>query len=234
MNTDKKSPRLLGAAFLFQAVTSLISGLILRQALIVPENIIESMNNIANKPWLMRANIIGDVITAIGIIFLEAILFVTLRKQNEIIALGALGFYVLEAALLAASKIAAFSLLRISQEYITAGHPANLQMIGNLAFESMNYGYKLVMLPFCIGAILFYYLLYKSGIIPRALSFWGLVTVSVALIATLFAISGYEVPFFVYLPYAPFEFAVGIWILVKGIRDGSETKQQLAYANETI
>lgn len=187
-------------------------------ALIVPGNINESMIKIANNAWLMRTNILGEMITTAGIIFLGAVLFVTLRKQNEKIALIALGFYILEGALLAASRIPAFSLLRISQEYATAGHLVNLLMMGNLAFESMNFGYTLLMLPFCFGAILFYYLLYKSDIIPRVLSLWGLLSVLPCLIATLFSIFGHQVPFFVYLPYVPFEFVVGVWILVKGIK----------------
>ena len=218
MNTIKNTSRVLGAAFLLQAVTSLISGLIMKLALTVPGNIIESMINIANNAWLMRVNILGEIITAAGIIFLGAILFITLRKQNEKIALVALGFYILEAVLLAVSRISAFSLLRISQEYVTAGHPAYLQTIGNLAFESMNFGYTLLMLAFCLGGILFYYLLDKSRIVPRVLSLWGLITVFPCLIATLFVIFGYEVPFFVYLPYVPFEFVIGVWILVKGIK----------------
>jgi hypothetical protein len=112
----------------------------------------------------------------------------------------------------------AFSLLRISQEYVAAGNPAYLQMIGNLAFESTNFGYTLLMLAFCPGGILFYYLLYKSEVVPRALSLWGLITVFPMLIATLSAILGYELPFLLYFPYVPFEFVIGVWILVKGIK----------------
>jgi hypothetical protein len=74
------------------------------------------------------------------------------------------------------------------------------------------------MFAFCPGGILFYYLLDKSRIVPRVLSLWGLITVFPCLIATLFAVFGYEVPFFVYLPYVPFEFVIGVWILVKGIK----------------
>jgi hypothetical protein len=218
MNTVNNTSRVLGVAFLLQAVTSLISGLILKQALTVPGNISETMIKIANNAWLMRVNILGEMITAVGIIFLGAVLFIILRKQNEKIALVALGFYILEAALLAASRISAFSLLRISQEYIAAGNPVYLQTMGQVAFESMNFGYTLLMLAFCPGGILFYYLLYKSGVVPRALSLWGLITVFPCLIGTLFAVFGYEVPFFVYLPYVPFEFAIGVWILVKGIK----------------
>jgi len=233
MNSVNNTSRVLGVAFLLQAITSLISGMILKLALIVPGNITESMINIANNAWLMRANILGEMITAVGIIFLGAVLFVTLRKQNEKIALVALGLYILEAALLAASRIPAFSLLHISQEYVTAGHPANLLMMGNLAFESMNFGYTLLMLPFSLGAILFYYLLYKSGVVPRVLSLWGLITaVFPCLIATLFSIFGYQVPFFVYLPYAPFEFAIGVWILVKGIKIQQTSRIQIKLENQ--
>ena len=210
--------RILGVAFLLQAVTSLISGLILKLVLTVPGDISETMIKIANNTWLMRVNIFGETITAVGIIFLGAILFITLRKQNEKIALVALGLYILEAALLAASGIEAFSLLRISQEYVTVGHPAYLQTIGNLAFESTKFEYQLAMLAFCFGGILFYYLLDKSRIVPRVLSLWGLITVFPVLIATLLTIFGYEVPFFVYFPYVPFEFVIGVWILVKGIK----------------
>ncbi len=218
MNTVNKTSKVLGAAFLLQAVTSLTSGLILKLALTVPGNISETMIKIANNAWLMRVNILGEMITAAGIIFLGAILFITLRKQNEKIALVALGFYILEAALLAASRIEAFSLLRISQEYVAAGNPVYLQTIGNLAFESMNFTYSaLLMLAFCLGGILFYYLLDKAKIVPRFLSLWGLITIFPMLIGTLFVIFGHEVPFFLYLPYVPFEFVIGVWILVKGI-----------------
>ena len=220
MNSVNKTSRVLGVAFLLQGITSLISGVILQPALIVSGNISESMITIANNAWLMRTNILVDMLTALGIIFLGAILFVTLRKQNEKIALVALGFYILEAALLAVSRIEAFSLLRISQEYATAGHPAYLQTMANLALESMDFvGMTLHMLAFCLGGTLYYYLLDKSRIVPRVLSLWGLITVFPCLIGTLSAIFGYELPFALYLPYAPFEFVIGIWILVKGIKE---------------
>jgi hypothetical protein len=220
MNAINKTSRVLGVAFLLQFVTSFCSGAFLRQAWFVPGNINETMLKIANNPWLMKANILVDMLTALGIIFLGAMLFVTLRKQSEKIALVALGFYILEAALLAVSRIEAFSFLRISQEYVIAGQPAYLETMGNLAFESMDFvGSTLHMLTFCLGGILFYYLLYKSGIIPRVLSLWGLITVFPMLIATLSAIFGYELSIFFYLPYIPFELVIGVWILVKGVKE---------------
>ena len=82
------------------------------------------------------------------------------------------------------------------------------------------------MLPFCVGAILFYYLLYKSRVIPRVLSAWGLVSVPIVLVATVLAILGYRVPFLVYVPYVPFEWVVGAWILIKGLGGLAEPARQ--------
>jgi hypothetical protein len=217
MDTVDKIARVLGVAFLLQFITSVTSGLLVQPALIVPDNIQETMLNIANNPELMRANILLDMFTALGVIFLGAMLFISLRKQNEPMALIALGFYILEAALLAASRSQAFSLLQISEEYVATGQPAILESMANLALDSMDFvGFTLHMLAFCLGGILFYYLLDKSGIVPRALSLWGLITLVPLLVATLLAILDYQVPQIVAVPYFPFEFVIGIWLVVKG------------------
>jgi hypothetical protein len=224
MNTVNRVSRILGVAFLLQFITSVTSGLLMQPALIVPGDISATMLRIAANPTLMRANILVDALTALGVIFLGAMLYLTLRKEDERMALVGLGFYILEASLLAASRAQAFSLMGISQEYATAGHPAYLETLANLALESMDFvGFTLHVLAFCLGAILFYYLLYKSDVVPRALSLWGLVTIVPVLIATLLAIFGCQAPQFVVLPYFPFEFVIGVWIVIKGVRDSPET-----------
>ncbi|UCC88367.1 MAG: DUF4386 domain-containing protein [Anaerolineales bacterium] len=223
MNLDKDTPRLLGAAFLLQAVASAVAGLILLGPLMVPGNIVASMTNMANNALQMRASIVVEMITAIGIVMLGALLFVTLQKQNGKIALVALGLYLIEAAILAVSRMAAFALLLVSQESVVAGHPPYLQSLGSLFYETQSFGYDLHMLPFALGATMFYYLLFKSGFIPRLLSLWGLIAAPLALIGILFSLLGYQVPIIVFIPNLPFELGIGVWLIVKGIRDASET-----------
>ena len=145
-------------------------------------------------------------------------LYLTLRTKDERIALTALGFYVLEAALLAASRMDAFALLRLSEEYTPTGRPADLVFMGQVAYDAMDFvGNTLHMLAFCVGAILFYTLLVRSTVVPKWLSLWGLVATFPMLVGTVAQILGYAVPFVVYLPYVPFELVIGIWILAKGI-----------------
>jgi len=222
MNSDKNTPRLLGAAFLLQAVASLVSTFLLTP-LIVPDSIVDTMTNIASNTLQMRASIVCEMIAVIGIVMLGALLFLTLKKQNGKIAIVALGLYLITAAIIAVSRIAAFALLRVSQESVLAGHPAYLQTLGNLFYEVQDFGYFLHMLPYTLGATLFYYLFYKSGFLPRVLSLWGLIAAPLAFIGSLFDHLGFAIPMVVFLPTLPFDFAIGLWLMVKGIREGSET-----------
>ena len=218
MNTRIKTTRILGIAFLLQFITSFSSGSFIKPGWFVADNISATMLKIANYPGLLRINILVDMLTALGVIFLGMVLFVTLRKQNEKIALVAAGFYVLEACLLAASRLSTISLLNISLEYVRTNQPEFLLTLGNLALESMDFvGDTLHVLVFGIGGILFYYLLYQSRVVPRWLSLWGLITIFLPLAGTLAVIFGTQLPFIIFLPYVPFEPAIGIWVLLKGV-----------------
>ena len=172
MNLDKNTPRLLGAAFLLQAVASLVSGFILLEPLIVVGNITESMTKIADNASQMRANIVGELVTAIGIVLLATLLYSVLKEQNKIIARWAFGLRIAEATILAVSRISAFSLLYTSQEYVKAGvlDSSYFQTLGSLFYESMEYAYTINMLFFSLGGLLFYYLLLESKYIPKLLS----------------------------------------------------------------
>ncbi len=223
MSLDNNTPRYLGAAFLIQAFASAASGLLLSPvdllAASVSGNIADIMSTIANNGFLMRASIVGEMVTAFGVTLLGVLLFGTLKKQNGKIALVALALYLTEVALLAFRETLVFSLLRISQESVVAGHPDYMQTLGNLVFESQSYAYSLHTLFFALGATMFYSLFFKSGYIPRLLALWGLIATNLALIGTLAELLGYSVPLVVFLPNLPFELTIGIWLMVKGIRE---------------
>jgi hypothetical protein len=58
MNSDKNTPRFLGAAFLLQAVAAVVWTYLL-SSLIVTDDISASMTNIANNATQMRASIVS-------------------------------------------------------------------------------------------------------------------------------------------------------------------------------
>jgi len=230
MNSDKFTPKLLGMMFVIVAVASLLGGLLLSSLSYThigpPENISETMIKISDNPTTMQMSIVAELITAIGIVLLAVLLYTTLKKQNKIIALWAFGLWIGEAIILAVREISASSLLKVSQEFVKAGAPdsSNFQTLGSLFYESAQIGYGVLMVFYCLGGILFYYLFLKSKYVPIVLSLWGIIAASLGFIGTLIGFFDYDVGMYVFLPILPFELAIGVWLMVKGIRDGSETK----------
>ena len=219
MNASGRLSRMLGIAFLLQFVTSLGNGTVLKPMWFVAGDMVATLVRIAERPLALRGFILVDVATALGVAFLGAMLYLVLRRVDERIALTGFAFYLIEAALLAASRGEAFAMLRIAEAYEATGRPDALLSLGGLAYESMDFvGNTLHMLAFCLGALLFYSLLVRSGVVPRWLALWGLIATVPMLIGTVSQVFGTTIPFYFYLPYVPFELVVGIWILAVGMR----------------
>ncbi|MBN1230806.1 MAG: DUF4386 domain-containing protein [Anaerolineales bacterium] len=216
MKIDKQiSYKVLGIAFIFQFFTSLISGAVIQSSWLVDGNIAQTLQNIQQNPAILSSNILLDMFTALGVIFLGVLLYLHLKEQNQMLALAGLSFYILEGSLLAVSRLATYALIPLSEEFVAVGSEGILP-IAHAAVESMHFvGSTLHMLAFCFGAYLFYTLLFQSRLIPRWLSLWGLITLFPLLVGTFTAIYNFDLPFVLYVPYVPFELVAGIFFLFK-------------------
>ena len=141
MNSDNKTPRLLGAAFLFVAFASALSGLMLGSlgvAVTDPvDNISETMIMISENPTMLHMSIVVMFIEAIAIVLLADLLYTNLENQNRIVARWGFGLWIVEAAALAIRGISTFSLSTVSQEFVMAGAPDSsyFQTLGSLFYE---------------------------------------------------------------------------------------------------
>jgi hypothetical protein len=222
VTTKTSAPRLLGAAFLIVAFTSLGSGLLL-MSVVGSGGMSDILVDIANRLTLMRISILGDLVTSLGIIVLAVLLYAVLSRQNKIIALVALGCWLTEAMALAISKIGASALIALSLEFVKAGAPEHsyYQTLGEFLYRGivMQLGQTIELLFYCFGAILWYSLFYKSRYIPRAISLFGLIAVSVAIAGLVYEFLGHDVSILVFLPILPFELTIGTWLVLRGIKD---------------
>ena len=224
METTDRKTRILGLAFLIQFVTSITSGLVVLpmatgvQGLGVLENISRTMATIAQNAGLIRLDVVLELITAAGVIFLGATLYSAVRKQNEGLALTAFGLYVLEGVLIAVTKLALFALLVLSQQFIAAGSPVSLEPTARMVYEVMSYSSKMFNLAFCLGGTIFYALLLRARTVARPLSLWGLVSAQGVFAGVVMGLLGVEAPIFLFVLYIPFELVIAVWILIKGVK----------------
>ncbi len=123
--TTSRPLRLLGAAFLLQAIGSAVSGLVLAPVDLLansaPDDMAATMADVAANEWRLRASILGEMVTAGGIVALGVMLYTVLRRHGQHVARIALGLYLVEAALLATREVLVFALWQTSDEAASQG-----------------------------------------------------------------------------------------------------------------
>ena len=148
--------------------------------------------------------------------------FPILRQQNEALALGYVVFRGgLETVTYLATVVGWLALLPLSQLYQagTPGAPA-LKAWADWLFRAQEIG-SISTIVFCLGALIFYCLLYRSRLIPRWLSGWGLVAAIPYLAGGLLGLVGLVSPLSTIvtamdLPLAVQEMVLALWLIVKG------------------
>jgi hypothetical protein len=152
-------------------------------------------------------------------------LYPVLKNFNPALALGAVGFRITEGVLRIVSISFMLGLITLSQLFVKAGAPESsyFQTLGALLKELRNWvgGGVGSLLAFSVGCSLYYIIFYRTKLVPRWISVWGLIfgisgIVSCALVSTgLIAPFGTEQVVMV-APMLPQELVLAVWLIVKG------------------
>jgi hypothetical protein len=162
--------------------------------------------------------IMGSACAGIGIS-----LYPVLKRQGEGLAAAATGFRVVEGALEIASAAGFFALVALSQEFVKAGSPPDsfFQAAG-AAIKAMNdWASNIYGLPFSIAAIIYYAVFYRTRLVPRWLSVWGLAGISLMLVSVLCGLlclidASSPLLFLLNMPILAQELVLAVWLIVKG------------------
>jgi hypothetical protein len=155
------------------------------------------------------------------------VLFPILKKYNESIALGYVGFRLLEGILFIFMVINSLSQISLSQEYLNsgAGEVSYFQTLGNSIQAQNAWATLIYIIVFTLGALMFYYLLYKSKIIPWFISVWGLIAAVLlltgALLGMLDLIPLPKAMVFFGSPIALNEIVLAVWLIAKGFNSSA-------------
>jgi hypothetical protein len=150
-------------------------------------------------------------------------LYPVLKRQNQALALGAVGFRIIENVLGIVSAICLLSLIPLSQEYVKAGasNASFFQASGTLLLGARDTISNIHLIPFCIGALMYYYVFYQSKLIPRWLSGWGLIAIIMNLASALLVLFNLIGNFstaqvVLSIPIGVQEMVLAVWLIVKG------------------
>ncbi len=228
MKSNKKTARIVGVLFIIATVS------------IFAESIYEPILNSPDFLGLIYPNkqtfIIGILLESIMIpaMFLIPIfLFPVLKKHNKALALGYVVFRSLESALIGIAEINKLSLINLNRDYLNKGGvgASNIQNIGSSIQSKLfwvNQDGIIYVVIFAMGALILNYALYKSKLIPRWLSVWGMIAaVAILTGSMLFAFTDTSevVAMLLIIPIAVQEMVFAVWLIVKGFDNPAITSR---------
>jgi hypothetical protein len=158
-------------------------------------------------------------------------LYPILKKYNESLAFGAAGFRVIEGMASVVGALLYVVLLALSQEFVKAGAPESSYFQTADVLINAGIGWfrdAAMLLTFGIGALMYYVVFYQYRLVPRWLTVWGLVGITLTIISALLVMFHLLPPFgtiqvILNLPILPQELVLAVWLIAKGFNPSAGT-----------
>ena len=224
MNTYRKNAISVGVLFITATVLN-----------VVGNNLYNPLLDDANYLARISANE-KPVILGVLLVLLSAFasagiaigLYPVLRKHNETLALGSVGFRLIEGMLYIVAVVGVLSLVTLSREYVKSGasNTSLFRASGTLLLAIDNWAGQLSVIAFTVGGLMYYYVFYHSKLVPRWLSIWGFLAAALSLTAALLGVFGRIIPFsvifiFLQLPIGLQEYVLAFWLIAKGFNSSA-------------
>jgi hypothetical protein len=215
MNAGKTSVRVAGALFLIAIVASILGGAMVESNLLAPEGLVRASANRAQ----VALGVLLELLNAIAVIGIAVLLFPTLVKHNQALAVGYVGNRVVEAMVQIVGSTIPLALVAVSQESLATGvlEVGSFQALGalSMAARAQLLGTMLGIF-FNLGALLLYVIVYRARLLPRFIPIWGFIGVASVLTWNLLKMFGLEAGMYLAIPIILNEITLGIWLIVKG------------------
>ena len=176
MNSYRKTAIIVGILYIIGTVAGVLSVVITTPILSASDYLAQ----VAANPNQLTTGALLVLLMGLVLAMVPVMLFPIFRKINEILAVGYVVFRGgLETVTSIVSVIPWLFLLIVAREYAAAGAPdaSYFQTLGSLLKEGIDSLAPIRGIVFSLGALMIYYILYQSKLIPRWISGWGVLAI---------------------------------------------------------
>jgi len=217
MNQDRRASVTAGALLIAGIIGALAFGAVERPLLTATA----SLPSIVPDPDRLSAGGLIEIGTAIASAGIAIALYPVLYKHSRGLALGAVAFRTIEAALYTVAAAITLSLPGLAREYAQAAPPgrSGIQATANALAGVREDAILAAVLAYITGALMYYCVLYRTRLVPRWLTGWGIAAEALMLAACVSAaftrtpVTSYTI---LILPIAAQEAAFAVWLILRG------------------
>ncbi|OQY43377.1 MAG: hypothetical protein B6242_14805 [Anaerolineaceae bacterium 4572_78] len=168
--------------------------------------------------------VFGVILMALVHTFLNigmpVILLPILKRYNERLTYGYLSAAIASTVTLVVGALLLLLLIPLSDEFVKAGPAAApyFETMGIIFKKGSVFAYHLGMALWSIGGVMFVSVLYKSKLIPRPMSVWGIIGYIVLISGSVMELFAHNdiVEIASVVPGGLFEITLSIWLIAKG------------------
>jgi hypothetical protein len=220
MSNSRNNARITGILFILGTVPVMVAMSLWGQSVSSPDYLsLMAAHSNAVLLYALSIMVMGLACAGIGIS-----MYPILKPHGEALALGVVGFRIMEGTLQLVSAVSTAALLALSQEFVKAGSPADsfFQPAGAAITTVKEWmGNGLFLFPWCSGAAIYYTVFYRTRLLPRWLSAWGLLGLLLMLIGAFTAMFGLVDAFspaqmLLMFPIMLQEMVLAVWLIAKG------------------
>jgi hypothetical protein len=218
MNTFRKTAIIAGVVFIIATAAGLICN-----AFTGSMNAPDYLVQLAANQNQVKIGVLFLLVAAFGSASIAIVLYPVLRKFNAGLALGSVGFRLIESVFYIVAVVGLLSLLSLSQQYVAAGasNAPLYQVSGAVLLAIKKWAGQLGVIAFTMGAMMYYTVFYQSKLAPRWISVFGILAAISSLTAVLLTLFDKLVPFstvFIVLqfPILVQEMVLAVWLIAKG------------------
>ena len=188
----------------------------------------DALTGVANHPTQLAVAALLYLIAAGTSVGIAIALYPLLRKVNAGLALGSVVFRTIEAVFYTVAVVNLLSVRQLGEQFAAApaGDRASIQAIADSVINARDLASVAGVISFCTGALMYYIVFYRSRLVPRWLSGWGVAGVLLMMIACLLAlfsnnpVTGYTL---LIVPIGVQEMVLAVWLLAKGFSQSHRT-----------
>jgi len=181
------------------------------------------LTGVANHPNQLAVAALLYLIAAGGSVGIAIVLYPLLKQINAALALGSVVCRTIEAVFYTAAVVSLLSILPLGQQFATTPtiDRAPIQAIADALVSIRENSTLVAVFAFTLGALMYYTLFYRSLLVPRWLSGWGLVGAVLILVATVHVGFTQEFGFstvtnVLSAPIGLQEMVLAVWLIAKG------------------
>jgi hypothetical protein len=225
MNTCRKNAVMTGVLYIlgtvFGVLGVVIGGEVLASLTVSkPLAGVDMLSLVAANSSRLTGAAFFTLMMGISLVAMTVFLYPIFRKDSKELAMGMVLFRgALEGTWYFVTALGFLALVALGNEYIATGaDSAALQSMGNVLYQFQDRLATVGPLFFLIGVACLYLSFYRTRLIPRWLSVWGLIGVVCSLASTLLNFFQMDTGYGLYLEMviAPQEMVMAIWLIVKG------------------